>query len=311
MTQYIIRRLLQTVLVLFGVSLVAFGVMFLTGDPALAMAGEDWTQEMVDEFSHQMGFDRPWYVQYADFLSHAVRGDLGVSLRQRQPNLQLIMDRMPATLELAGVALLISVVVAIPIGVAAATRRGTWLDNFIMLGALVGQSMPTFWLGIMLILIFSVGLRWTPVAGRGGLDNVILPALTLSAFMTARNARMMRSSILEVLNQDDTFERARAKGLREGLVLYQHAMANALIPVVTLIGLQIGRLLGGTVIVETIFAWPGVGRLTVQAIYGKDVPLVQASVIVLAAAFVLVNLAVDRHLQCPGPAYPTGVEEQA
>lgn len=292
MTQYIIRRLLQTFLVLFGVSFVAFGVMFLTGDPATVMAGEDWTQAEIENFRHQMGFDRPWYVQYADYISHAIRGDLGVSLRQRQPNLQLILDRMPATLELATASLLISVIVAIPIGVAAATQHGTWLDNFVMLGALLGQSMPVFWLGILLILVFSVTFRWTPVSGRGGLDHLILPAITLGAFMTARNARMVRSSMLEELNQD-YIRTARAKGLSERLVIYRHAMSNALIPVVTLLGLQVGRLLGGTIITETIFAWPGVGRLTVQAIYGKDVPLVQASVIVLAAIFVLVNLAVD------------------
>ena len=292
MTQYIIRRLLQTFLVLLGVSFVAFGVMFLTGDPSSVMAGEDWTQEMVEDFRHQMGFDRPWYVQYADFLWDAVRGDLGTSLRQRQPNLHLIIDRMPATLELAMTALLLSIVVAIPIGVISATQRGTWLDNFAMLFALFGQSMPVFWLGIMLILIFSVTLRWTPVAGRGGLEHLILPAITLGAFIMARNARMMRSSMLEVLNQD-FIRTARAKGLKERIVLYRHAMSNALIPVVTLIGLQVGTLLGGTVITETIFAWPGVGRLTIQAIYGKDVPLVQASVIVLAAIFVMVNLVVD------------------
>jgi peptide/nickel transport system permease protein len=292
MSQYIIRRLLQTFLVLWGVSFVAFGVMFLTGDPVSAMAGEDWTQEMVDELRHQMGFDRPWYVQYADFLGHAVHGDLGSSLRQHQPNLKLVMDRLPATLELALAAMFISIVVAIPMGVLSATRRNTWIDSVSMLVALLGQSMPVFWLGIMLILVFSVKLRWTPVSGRGGLDHLILPAITLGAFITARNARMMRSSMLEVLEQD-YIRTARAKGLRERVVLYRHAIRNALLPVVTLIGLQFGALLGGAVITETIFAWPGVGRMTLQAIYGKDIPLVQASVIVLATIFVLTNLAVD------------------
>jgi peptide/nickel transport system permease protein len=291
-TQYIIRRLLQTVLVLLGVSVVAFGVMFLAGDPVLVMSGEDWTQEEIDDFRHQMGFDRPWYVQYAEFLSHAVRGDLGVSLRQRQPNLQLVMDRMPATLELALAAMFISIFVAIPVGVLSATRRGTWVDNVSMLVAMLGQSMPIFWLGIMLILVFSVWLRLTPVSGRGSWQNLILPAITLGAFITARNARMMRSSMLEVLEQD-YIRTARAKGLGERAVLYRHAIRNALRPVVTLIGLQIGALLGGAVITETIFAWPGVGRMTVQAIQGRDIPLVQASVIVLATIFVLTNLAVD------------------
>jgi peptide/nickel transport system permease protein len=291
-TKYIIRRLLQTFLVLWGVSFVAFAVMFLAGDPASAMVGEDWTKEMIDEFRHNMGFDRPWYVQYWDFLSRAVHGDLGISLRQRQPNLKLIMDRMPATMELAAAALLISVVVAIPAGVISATRRNSWMDNLTMLGAMFGQSMPGFWLGIMLILIFGVTLRWTPVSGRGGLEHLILPAITLSAYSTARNARMMRSCMLEVLGQAYVTT-ARAKGMREYIVLTRHAMRNALIPLVTIIGLEFGALLGGAVITETIFAWPGVGRMAIQAIYGRDIPLVQASVVVLATIFVLVNLAVD------------------
>jgi peptide/nickel transport system permease protein len=290
--RYIARRLLQTVVVLGGVSFIAFGIMFLAGDPASAMVGEDWTREQIAQFRHAMGFDQPWYVQYGRFLSRAVHGDLGVSLRQRQPNLALIFERMPATLELAAAAMVLSVVVAIPAGVISATRRNSWLDNLASLGAILGQSMPAFWLGIMLILIVGVGLRWTPVAGRGGLDHLILPALTLSAYPIARNARMMRSSILEVLGQG-YITTARAKGLREFIVVTRHAMRNALIPVVTLIGLEFGALLGGAVITESIFAWPGVGRLTVQAIYGRDIPLVQAAVIVLAAIFVLINLLVD------------------
>jgi len=290
--RYIVRRLLQTILVLWGVSLLAFGVLFLAGDPASAMIGENWTPEMIADFRHQMGFDQPWHVQYGRFLSRAAQGDLGVSLRQRRPNLELILDRMPATLELAAAALLISIVIAIPVGVISATKRNTWLDNTAMLGALLGQSVPSFWLGLMLILVFSVTLGWTPVAGRGTWMHLILPAITLGAYSTARNARMMRSSMLEVLGQPYVTT-ARAKGLAEYVVLTRHAMRNALIPIITLIGLEFGALLGGAVIVETIYAWPGVGRLTVQAIYGRDIPLVQASVIVLATIFVLVNLVVD------------------
>ncbi len=292
MARYIVRRLLQTILVLWGVSLLAFGVLFLAGDPASAMIGENWTPEMIADFRHQMGFDQPWHVQYGRFLSRAAQGDLGVSLRQRRPNLELILDRMPATLELAAAALLISIVIAIPVGVISATKRNTWLDNTAMLGALLGQSVPSFWLGLMLILVFSVTLGWTPVAGRGTWMHLILPAITLGAYSTARNARMMRSSMLEVLGQPYVTT-ARAKGLAEYVVLTRHAMRNALIPIITLIGLEFGALLGGAVIVETIYAWPGVGRLTVQAIYGRDIPLVQASVIVLATIFVLVNLVVD------------------
>lgn len=292
MWRYIARRLLQTIIVLWGVSFIAFGVMFLAGDPASAMVGEDWTREQIAEFRRQMGFDQPWYVQYGRFLSRAARGDLGVSLRQRQPNLTLVLERMPATLELAAAAMFLSIVLALPAGVISAARRNTWLDNVASLAAILGQSMPAFWLGIMLILIVGVGLRWTPVAGRGGLEHLILPALTLSAYPIARNARMMRSSVLEVLGQA-YITTARSKGLREIVVLSRHAVRNALIPVITLIGLEFGALLGGAVITESIFAWPGVGRLTIQAIYGRDIPLVQAAVIVLAAIFVLINLVVD------------------
>lgn len=292
MGRYIARRLVQTVFVLWAVSFIAFAAMFLTGDPATAMVGENWTREQVDEFRHNMGFDLPWYTQYWNFLSKAVTGDLGVSLRQRQPNLQLIADRMPATLELAVAALLISTVVAIPAGIISATRRNSLFDHVAMLGAMLGQSVPAFWLGIMLILVFGVTLHLTPIAGRGTIQQLILPSITLSAYPTARNARVMRSSLLEVLGMAYVTT-ARAKGLKPRAVLMSHAVRNALIPLVTLIGLEFGALLGGAVITETIFAWPGVGRMTIQAIQGRDIPLVQASVIVLAAIFVLINLIVD------------------
>lgn len=292
MGRYIARRLVQTVFVLWAVSFISFAAMFLSGDPATAMVGENWTRAQIDEFRHNMGFDQPWYVQYGNFLIKAVQGDLGVSLRQRQPNLQLIADRMPATLELALAAMLISTVIAIPAGIISATRRNSWFDNGAMLLAMLGQSVPAFWLGIMLILVFGVMLHWTPISGRGTIQHLILPAITLSAYPTARNARMMRSSLLEVLGLNYVVT-ARAKGLKPYVVLVRHAVRNALIPLITLIGLEFGALLGGAVITETIFAWPGVGRMIIQAIQGRDIPLVQASVIVLAAIFVLINLIVD------------------
>ena len=292
MTGYIARRFAETALVLWGVSLVSFAVIFLAGDPASAMVGEDWTPQMIQAFRHDMGFDRPWYVQYGAFLAHAVRGDFGVSLRQHEPAMGLVADRLPATLELAVAATGLSIAVAVPVGVISATRRNSWLDQLAMLGALVGQSLPTFYLGLMLILVFSVGLGWTPVAGRGGLSHLVLPAVTLSAFTMARNARLIRSSLLEVLRAP-YIATARAKGIAERAVLARHAMRNALIPVITLVGVEFGALLGGAVVTETIFAWPGVGRLVIQAIYGRDIPLVQAAVIVLATLFVFVNLAVD------------------
>jgi peptide/nickel transport system permease protein len=292
MLAYIVRRFLQAIIVLIGVSFISFAVMFLTGDPIAAMAGEDWTQEMIENLRHKMGYDRPFLVQYFDFLTDVVQGDLGTSLRQKQPNLRLILDRMPATLELAAASFLISIVISIPVGVFSALKHGSWQDNAIMVLALLGQSTPVFWLGIMLILVFSVRLRITPVSGRDGLGSLILPATTLAAFSTARNARMMRSAMLEVMGEDYV-RTARAKGLTERMVVFAHVLRNALLPVVTVIGLQIGLLLSGAVITETIFAWPGVGRLVVQAVTAKDIPLVQASVMVIASFFVLINLVVD------------------
>lgn len=292
MLQFLVNRLLQAVLVIFGVSVVAFGVMFLSGDPATAMAGDNWNRAQIEEFRRQMGFDRPWYVQYVDYLGKAVRGDLGNSLRQHRPVFELLMERMPATLQLTGAALLLSVTLSIPIGVLSATRRNTLPDRVAMLFALAAQSMPVFWVGAMLILIFGVRLQWLPISGSGGLEHLILPAVALGLFSVARNARVVRSSMLEVLRADYV-RTARAKGLPGSRVLMGHAFRNALLPIVTIFGLDVGHLLSGAVITETIFAWPGVGRLTVDAVFGKDLPLVQAAVIVLAATFVLVNLAVD------------------
>lgn len=292
MTGYILRRLLQTVLVVLGVSALAFGSMFLSGDPTMVMASESWTRDQIAEFRHQMGFDRPWLVQYLDFLSRAVRGDFGVSLRQQQPVFRLLLQRMPATLELATAAMLIALGIGIPAGIIAATRRNTVVDRLLMVGALLGQSMPVFWLGLLLAMIFAVSLGWFPVAGRGGWNHLVLPAVSLGLFSVAYNARMTRSAILEVLGQD-YIRTAQAKGVSWRRVLTRHALRNALIPVVTVAGLQFGGLLGGAVITESIFAWPGVGRLTIQAIQGKDLPLVQASVTVLATIFVVLNLFID------------------
>ena len=292
MLAYLIRRLLQTVFVLLGVSVLSFGTLFLSGDPTMLMVSESWNAQQIEAFRHQMGFDRPWYVQYLDFLGKALHGDFGLSLRQQQPTFQLIAERMPATLQLAGAAMAIALVVGLPLGVLAATRRGSIWDNALMLGGLLGQSMPVFWLGLLLIMVFAVGLGWFPVAGAGGLDHLVLPAVTLGLFSTAYIARMARSSMLEVLGKDYV-RTARAKGLAERGVVVRHALRNALIPLVTVVGLQFGALLGGAVITETIFAWPGVGRLTIQAIQTKDLPLVEACVILLASIFVLVNLAVD------------------
>ena len=292
---YLVRRLLLTIIVVFGVSIISFGLMFLTGDPAVVMLGsgaELMTQAQINEFRHARGFDRPWYEQYADFAAKAVRGDFGQSLQYYQPAFKVVVDRFPATLELAVLSLFISVIFAIPLGVLSATRPNSIYDHICTLLALAGQSIPNFWLGILLMLFFGVTLRWLPISGRGDWHNLILPSITLAAFPLARNMRLFRSSLLDVIHTDYV-RTARAKGLSDNAVMYKHALRNALLPLVTMLGLQLGFTLGGSVIVETVFAWPGVGRVIIQAINQKDFPVVQAGVTLLALAFTITNLVVD------------------
>lgn len=294
MLQYTIRRLLQAIIVLFGVTIVAFGVNFLAGDPTYTLLGEvrGMTEADIQAFRHRMGFDRPVPVQYFDWLSNAVQGDFGQSYRYKDDNLKIIMERLPATMQLAISSLVLSLIISIPLGIIAATKRNSFWDRFSMVIALVGQSVPSFWMGLMLIMIFSVQLRLLPVSGRGGIENMVLPVITMSFFSIAQNTRMVRSSMLEILNED-YIRTAHGKGLSARMVLLRHALRNALIPVITLIGMDFGGLLGGALIVETIFAWPGMGMLTVMAIYGKDLPLVQACVTLFALIFVFANLLVD------------------
>jgi peptide/nickel transport system permease protein len=281
-----------------GVTFLVFIVMFQTGDPVLLMASPDASREEIETMRRVMGFDRPWYVQYADFMSGAVRLDFGNSLRQQQPVWDLIVSRLPATLTLALAAFLFSVTISIPIGVISATKRNSVWDNLTMGFALVGQSLPVFFLGIMLIWIFAGLLNWLPSGGRGDpelasrMKHLILPAITLGTFSLAQNARLVRSSLLEVLGLDFV-KTARSKGLRENTVILRHALRNALIPVVTVMGLQFGVLLGGAVITETVFAWPGIGLLTIRGIQQQDFPLVVGAVTVIAAIFVILNLIVD------------------
>jgi ABC-type dipeptide/oligopeptide/nickel transport system permease component len=293
MTHYIARRLAQAVIVILGVTALAFGVLFLTGDPVyLLIDPRGMPQEQIQQMRHRFGFDRPVPVQYADYIFKALRGDFGTSLHHGTPNLELVTERLPATLELALSGMLVALLVSVPAGIISASRRGTTADYVSMNAALLGQSMPVFWLGILLVLVFSVQFGWFPVSGRGSLWHLVLPAITVGAFTAARTARMVRSSLLEVLGQDYV-RTARAKGLTERRVVMRHGLRNALIPVVTLLGIDFGYLLGGAVITETIFAWPGVGRLAVQAISSKDIPLVQAIVIMMAFVFVFINLAID------------------
>ena len=292
MSVYLLRRLGQSVLVLLGVSFVVFFILYLTGDPALVLLPPDATAQDIREFRARMGFNDPFIVQYGRFLGGALRGDFGQSVRHGEPAFHLVLERLPATFELSGAAFVIALLLAIPAGVVSAVRRNTVTDYVATVVALLGQSMPTFWLGIMLILIFSVQFNVLPSSGRGGFEHLVLPALTLGLFTTARITRLTRSGMLEVLNQD-YIRTARAKGVSGQPVVWKHAFKNAAIPIVTIVGIELGTLLGGSVITETIFAWPGVGRLSVQAIYNRDYPVVQAAVFLLASTFVLVNLVVD------------------
>lgn len=295
MTEYFVRRMLQAVIVVIGITMASFGINFLAGDPTYVLIGDmrGMTQQDIQDFRHRMGFDRPIPVQYLDWLGKAVKGDFGTSMKFKEDNWAVIAERFPATLQLASSALLVGLIVAIPLGTIAAVNRGSAWDRVSMVLALIGQSTPSFWMGLMLMLIFAVWLGWLPVSGRyDGVRSMILPVLTLSFYDIARNTRVIRGSLLEVLGED-YIRTARAKGLVPRLVLMRHALRNALIPVITLIGMDLGSLLGGAIIVETIFAWPGMGVLTVNAINGKDMTLLQACVTLFALTFVAANLVVD------------------
>jgi peptide/nickel transport system permease protein len=292
MAHLAVRRSWQALIVLLWALTAVFFLVRLTGDPTLLYVPENSTQEEIAHLRHAFGFDRPLWEQYARFLSGALRGDFGASLRYDQPALPMVLDRLPNTAELAFATLVIIVGVGIPVGVLAATRRNSWWDTGSMIAAMTGQSLPSYWLGIMLILLFAVRLGWLPAAGRGNPLSVILPAVTLAAYSTARLARVVRSEMLEILGRE--FVRtAESKGLRPVMILRKHALRNALIPVVTLLGLELGFLLGGAIIVESVFAWPGVGSLVIQAVNNRDYPLVQADAFLVALIFVIANLIVD------------------
>jgi peptide/nickel transport system permease protein len=292
MGSFLIRRLLQAILVLFGSTLVVFFLVRLSGDPAQLMLGMNATQEDLARFRQQEGLDAPYYVQYARFVGGVIQGDFGRSIQQGQPALGLVLERLPATTELAFAALAVSLGAAIPLGILAASRRGTFLDRAVVGLTSIAQAMPPYWLGLLLILVFAVGLRWFPTQGRGSVSNLVLPTVTLALFFMARTTRLMRSSMLEVLGQD-YLRTARAKGLPEQVILRRHAFKNAAISVVTVAGVDLSVLMGGAVITETVFAWPGLGRLVIQSIFNRDYPVVQAAVFVVAVVVVLANLLVD------------------
>lgn len=321
MASYIARRLLLLFPVLLGVSIFVFVVLHMfTTDPAALMLGQHATTQQIEALREELGLNDPLYVQFGRFLWQVLHGDLGRSLMTRAPVTDEIMARFPATIELAFMAMLVATIVGVFVGVLSAVKQYSIFDYLSMVGALAGVSMPIFWLGLMLILLFAVQLGWLPVAGRidigmeparitglylldslltgnwaafvSALRHLMLPALALASYSMAIIARMTRSTMLEVIRQDYV-RTARAKGLVESLVIYRHALRNALIPVVTVVGLQMGSLLGGAVLTETVFSWPGIGGLLVNAILAADYPLVQGCVILIATIFVVVNLLVD------------------
>ena len=292
MRRYIAGRLATAVLVILGVSVVSFFLTFLTGDPAEIMLPPGATAAQIEKFRAEWGFDDPVIVQYWRFLKRAVYGDFGVSLRHGQQSLPLIAARLPATLQLTVTAMLLAIALAVPLGVLAATHRGGPIDLLAMGVALVGQSVPNFWLAIMMILLFAVSWGLLPTSGRGGVAHVVMPAAAIAINLMALLTRLVRSTMIEMLSEDYV-RTARAKGLRELFVTSRHVLPNALIPLVTVVGLQFGYILGGAVVIETIFTWPGVGLFTIQAILNRDYPVVQASVFILATAVVLINLTVD------------------
>jgi len=300
MRQYIIRRLLLLPVTALGVSILVFMVLHLVpGNPAQVIAGADAPPATVKQIEHELGLDRPLPEQYWNYIGRVLHGDLGRSLRSKRPVADDIRDALPNTLALAVMAAVITPLIAIPLGLLAAIRQGTATDTTVTFFSTVGITMPVFAVGLLLIFFFGIRLGWMPISGIGeslgsldGLKHAVLPAITLSLGSIAVVTRLSRSALLEVLNQD-YIRTARAKGLREGAVILRHGLKNALLPVITVYGLQIGALLSGAVVTETVFAWPGIGRLALSAIQGRDFPVVQGCLLVVATIFVLVNLVVD------------------
>lgn len=312
MWTFLARRLLQSIIVLIGVTLISFISLQMGGDPTYLFVSENASTEEIQRAREMLGFDRPLYVQYLSYIWNAMQGDFGNSLSYRQPAIEVVLAVMPATIELTFFSLVLAIGLSIPLGIYAALNRGKPVDGGIMTFAMIGQSIPNFWMGIMMILFFGLYLRWFPISGHvpfleplfegdfatafsnlpRSIYYMIMPAVAVGTYTLARNARLVRSSMLEVLQQDYV-RTARSKGISERRVVIHHAMRNAWLPVVTMIGLEFGFLLGGVVVVETVFSYPGIGRLVFNAINQRDIPVVQASVILLAVIFILLNLIVD------------------
>lgn len=293
MKKYIFKRILLLIPVLLGVSFLVFSIMsFTPGDPAQLILGENAPREAIEQLRDKMGLNSPFFIQYLTFVKNALMGDFGISYSTGRPVFEEIFSRFPNTLFLTILGTIIAILIGVPIGILSATKQYSLIDSISMIAALIGASMPVFWLGLMFILLFSVNLRWFPSGGFDSWKSVVLPAFTSGIIYAGVITRMTRSTMLEVIRQD-YIRTAYAKGLKKGSVIFKHALRNAMIPIITIIGLHIGRLLGGAIITETVYSWPGVGRLMIDAIRQKDTPVVMGAVIFLAFAFSIVNLIVD------------------
>ncbi|CAG0949684.1 Dipeptide transport system permease protein DppB [Anaerolineae bacterium] len=292
MGRYLVRRFIQTAIVILGAATVVFVLLRLSGDPIALLVPDDATPAMVQQIREYYGFNDPIYVQYARYLSRIAVGDFGTSIRFKRPAMELVLDRLPASLELAVVSLVLSVVLSLPLGILAAVKRGSLYDNFCTIASLLGQSVPAFWLGVILIILFAVQWRLFPTSGSGGWQHLVLPSVSLAVYFMARLTRVTRSCMLDVLGED-YIRTARAKGLGQMRVLYRHALRNASISVATVIGLTFASLICGSIITEVVFAWPGIGRLMVQAVVGRDYPVAQATVLVIAVFVAFTMLLLD------------------
>jgi peptide/nickel transport system permease protein len=292
MRRYVTQQLVQLGVVVVGISVLAFAILHVLGDPVLLLLPQNAGREEFERYRKLLGLDQPLYVQYWTFASKAVQGDFGKSWYADTPAFQLVLERMPATISLTLSGLLVALLIALPLGILAGLKRHSLVDNLCTMLAVGGQAMPIFWLGIMLIIIFAVRLKLLPASGYGTWQHFVMPSLTLGAFLAPLSMRLVRSGVVEVMNME-FIKTARAKGLAERMVVVKHAFRNACIPVVTVLGLQFGQLLGGAIVTETVFAWPGVATLTVESIRNQDFPVVQCAVILLALIIVLVNLIVD------------------
>ena len=292
MQRYILKRFGQAIICIFGISILVFSIVHLSGDPVALLLAPDATQKDYQEVKQRLGLDKPLHIQYLSFMASALQGDFGESIKFSRPCLEVFFERFPNTLRLGIVAMAWALLIGITIGIVSAVKVNTWFDNFGKIFALLGQATPVFWLAIMLILLFSVHLRWLPSYGMGGVKNIILPSFTLGYYFTAALTRLTRSSMLDVLDSE-YIKMARITGVSETKIVSVHALKNAMLPVITLAALNFIMLLNGTVITETIFAWPGVGRLVVDSVFARDFPMVQTCVFIGALLFIFTNLVVD------------------